>query len=60
MSELKSYKHEITGLVGQYSDAVANLFPELRLVTAEPEVTPETESNDGAPVTTKSKREVAS
>lgn len=34
MSQLRSYKHVKTGKVGQYSDAVARLFPSLQLVGA--------------------------
>lgn len=37
MSKLQTYKHELTGKVGQYSDAVAALFPELKQVVAAPE-----------------------
>lgn len=69
MSQLRSYKHALTGKVGQYSDAVAALFPELRPVDAAPEPiaipvdeAPEQitapESIDG-PSVAKKKREVA-
>lgn len=36
MSEHKSYRHELTGKVGQYSDAVAKLFPHLKPVSEAP------------------------
>lgn len=35
VSELKTYRHEHTGKVGQFSDAVARIFPQLKLVVAE-------------------------
>lgn len=32
----KTYKHSITGKVGEFSDAVAALFPELEPINATP------------------------
>ncbi|WP_025157279.1 hypothetical protein [Leifsonia aquatica] len=54
MSQTKTYKHSITGKVGEFSDAVAALFPELEPIdapAAEPiaEETPEPNATETEP-----------
>lgn len=50
MSELKPYKHEGTGKVGHYSDAVAKLFPSLKPVSDEsPDAPKKTRGAKSAP-----------
>lgn len=49
MSKFRSYRHALTGKVGEFSEAVAKLFPHLEPVDVAPEPSTEVPAPEASP-----------